>query len=350
LKKACIVFINLMILAGLLGADAAPVDIIPVDRVIKISNCSKLPELMVLAYETGSDIHDEKYRPYEIKDNLPLEKVSIYNTLWVVALRRSYVEQEGLNNINIGDLINTGALSATPISQPYNDYRDEGSVQAYHEEITYRISRVIMCPGGDPTAKVFLEVEKKSADYKNGKSLTKELTGNKQILVSCMSVKATEIFSSGYLDSDVFADRYHPAQVFDGDPETGWSENAAGAGIGSWVEVRLEQPVTIDKLTVMPGWFQSQYFRRNNRIKSMQILLDDFSLTAEFKDTMQGQDVVLKTPRTFTRARFIIKDVYQTADWNDTPLAEVRFFLNGEYIIIDTTGIKLIVSEDDRYR
>ncbi len=347
MKKACIVLINLALAVVRLSADAAPIDVIPVDRVIKISNCSKLPELMILAYEAGSDINDPRgYRLYEIKDNVPLEKYSAYNTLLsVVALRRSYVEQEGLKNINIKDLLATGALSKTEISQPSHDYWPEYEVIYYHKEITYRVSRVVTCAGGDPCARVFLEVEKITATPKMGEDVINELSGNKRIMVSCLSAKAADITSSGCLKSDVFADRYHPLQAFDGDPETGWSENAAGAGIGAWVEIRLEQPVTVDTIRIMPGWFQSRYFRRNNRIKSMQILLDDFSLTADFKDSMQAQDLVLNTPRTFTRARFIIKDVYPTSDWDDTPLAEVQFFFNGEYLIIDTSGIKIDISK-----
>jgi hypothetical protein len=102
---------------------------------------------------------------------------------------------------------------------------------------------------------------------------------------------------------------YQPVKAFDGKPDTGWMESVPGPGIGEWIEIGFDQPVTADKLMVSPGWFDSRYWASNNRIKTMRIELDDFAIDISFKNYMTPQPVNLPGAKTFSRARFVVKEV-----------------------------------------
>jgi hypothetical protein len=347
MKKLLFVCINLFFMTIILFADAAPVDVLPIERVIKISNASKIPDLIVLGCLL--DENGNVMSKFKIEDNEVIsydDSFSLYTrNLFVVAVKRSLVEQAGIDNLKIEGMIQEGKLYPTRIYKPIQGFMDENAISSLckgtiYEEIIYRI-----CGVAAEGNKLFLEVEKKILRYTNGKEVVKEMTRNKEIKRIGEMVTAEDISSSSYLKSDIYYDRYNPVQVFDGDPETGWSEDVSGAGIDEWVEIRLEKPITIDKIRVCPGWFQKEYFKKNNRIKKMKIILDDYTIIADFKDTMEPQDVVLKAPKPFTYARFIIKDVYKTSEWDDTPLGEIQFFFQKKEISIVTTDIDTVVSQ-----
>ncbi|MBN2352650.1 MAG: hypothetical protein JXD23_08800 [Spirochaetales bacterium] len=131
---------------------------------------------------------------------------------------------------------------------------------------------------------------------------------------------------------------YQPAKVFDGKPDTGWAESAPGSGNGEWIEIRFARPVTADKIVVSPGWFDKRYWILNNRIKSLSIELDDYGKEARFKDQMIPQDVSLSGEKTFTRARFVVRDVYRTAKDDDTCIAEIEFLIGNKKIDLDLSA------------
>jgi hypothetical protein len=62
-----------------------------------------------------------------------------------------------------------------------------------------------------------------------------------------------------------------------------------------------------------------------------------------FKDQMTTQEMVLPGAKTFSRARFIVKDVYKTTKWDDTCIAEtcpgygrwVEFWNAGKKLAVD---------------
>jgi hypothetical protein len=128
---------------------------------------------------------------------------------------------------------------------------------------------------------------------------------------------------------------YHPVKAFDGKPDTGWMESVKGPGIGEWIEVKVDKPVTADKLMISPGWFDSRYWAQNNRIKSMRIELDDYNQDAAFTDKMTPQEVKLPAAKTFSRARFIVKDVYLSGKDNDTCISEIEFWNAGKKLELD---------------
>jgi hypothetical protein len=338
LKKSIIrislIFIYLSCIIISIYSDAADFDYTYIERIIKISNCSAVPEFMIAAYITGSDLPGyDSYNAYEIKDNIPIDIYSRYNSLSVVAIKRNLIQQMGgLNNIDIPRLLQSDIIFAVNIEEPISDYYFDYNLNAYYEEIIYRISSVY-------EDKIFLEVEEKTIHYTDGSNAHNIYTHNNDIRYIEEIVKASDISASSYLDDDTLYQRYHPFNIFDGDPETGWSENETGPGIYEFVEIDLEKPILADRITVMPGWFQEEYFIKNNRIKTLEIHLDDYIFTAGFEDIMEPQDIILDEPIIFSNAEFIIKDIYQNTRWDDTCIAEIVFYYDDKEIAIDISDI-----------
>jgi hypothetical protein len=146
------------------------------------------------------------------------------------------------------------------------------------------------------------------------------------------------ISASSILTEKADKNQYQPVKMFDGKPDTGWAEKANGPGIGEWVEVKFLKPVTADKLVVQPGWFNKLYWITNNRLKTLMVELDGFTMDMSFKDQMIPQEVVLPGPKVFTRARFIIKEVYKTAKDDDSCMTEIEFWNSNKKIELDISA------------
>jgi hypothetical protein len=147
--------------------------------------------------------------------------------------------------------------------------------------------------------------------------------------------RAKEISSSSMLTEKFDKNMYQPVKAFDGKPDTGWMESVSGPGLGDWVKIGFKEPVTADKLVVSPGWFDSRYWKDNNRIKRMLITLDTYTQFVDFTDTMTPQTVDFGKARTFSNATFTIAEVFATSKDDDTALAEVEFWNEGKKLEID---------------
>jgi hypothetical protein len=155
-----------------------------------------------------------------------------------------------------------------------------------------------------------------------------------EALHTAISVK--DISTSSLLTEKADLNMYHPVKVFDAKPETGWLEKAEGPGIGESVSIGLEEPILVDTIRVSPGWFDQRYWAQNNRVKSLEILLDGAQRTnANFRDKMEAQDVKLDPPVRFKAAQFIIREIYRTSKWDDTGLAEIEFYYKGHKYPLD---------------
>ena len=83
-----------------------------------------------------------------------------------------------------------------------------------------------------------------------------------------------------------------------------------------------------------------------NRVRDMSgelggrigIELDDYGKEARFKDQMIPQEVSLSGEKTFTRARFVVRDVYRTAKDDDTCIAEIEFLIGNKKIDLDLSA------------
>jgi hypothetical protein len=292
-----------------------------------------------MAYVTGPQLKGYKsFNVHEISNNEPINKYSEDNSVSIIAIKRSFANSSGLDTIDFPNLIETDRLVPVDIAQPGLFYQQERPGMPYFEEIVYAITAL-------NNGRIFLQPAKKVIKYNDGREVAKEYIPDPAVRNYNRIAVASTISSSSYLKDDSFYDRYNPVRAFDGVSETGWSEDVAGPGINESVTVIFQEPVTVDKIGFRPGWFQSQYFMKNNRIKTMEIILDDFRSTAHFSDSMTEQDISFNKNVTFQKAQFIIKEVYQTTQWDDTPLAEIDFYYNNEPILIDCTNIKINVSQ-----
>ena len=122
---------------------------------------------------------------------------------------------------------------------------------------------------------------------------------------------------------------YGPDLAFDGDVSTAWNEAVSAAGIGEYIEVRLSDQVEFNEIVVMGGYFDSRWFKSNNRVKKLRVTADDREYTFEFRDQMTAQQFRFPAAITSDVVRFTIADVYPGDKWNDTPIAEIELRRNG---------------------
>jgi hypothetical protein len=110
-------------------------------------------------------------------------------------------------------------------------------------------------------------------------SLTASTTTHKYIDVK-------EITATSFLKEKSNYYAYHPWKAIDGDPGTAWNEGVTGAGIGESLIIRFDQPVNFDRLEIMPGFYDEQWYKKNNRIKKLEVKAGDFLSATEMDDGM----------------------------------------------------------------
>ncbi|MBN2353756.1 MAG: hypothetical protein JXD23_14380 [Spirochaetales bacterium] len=348
MKKAVITLILSAVCAAGLFADAPRNDITPLERVVMISNPEAFPEYLVLAYVTGPRLKGLRpFNIYEIAAGRPIENFDLSNTVSVIAVKRATVKSLGLDAIDFSQLVKTNRIVPARIVQPMQTGTFEEPPPPYREEIVYAITA--LCDDS-----VYLQPAEKTLNYTDGRVIVKTYIDHPSPRRFTRPAQAASVSAGDYLADGEFPDRYHPARAFDGVPATGWSEGASGSGVGETISITFAGPVTVDRITVIPGWFDARYFRKNNRVESLEVRLDGRAVAATFSDTMTAQNVPLpglgKVPLTFTSATFTITGVYRGTEWDDTPIAEITFYANGEPILVDLSGIELIDSCYGKYR
>jgi hypothetical protein len=90
----------------------------------------------------------------------------------------------------------------------------------------------------------------------------------------------------------------------------------------------------------MPGYFDPQWWKANNRIKKLVAVASDQAITFNFEDKMEEQAKKLDAPITFSKIKFAIKDVYRSTGDDDTALSEIGFYSKGKKIELDMSGVK----------
>ena len=141
--------------------------------------------------------------------------------------------------------------------------------------------------------------------------------------------------ASSMLTEPTDRNAYHPVKLFDGNPRTGWFEGEKGSGIGESLSLTFDTPVTVDKISAMPGYFWAQYWKQNYRVKTLEVKLDSKVFVVAFKDSMVEQYLALGNPVTFTTVVLTIKEVYPTTKWDDTAISELSFYDRGTRIVVD---------------
>jgi hypothetical protein len=338
MKKTIILVSLFSFMQAAAFADAPRGDITVLERVVTLANPEAFPDYLVLAYVTGPQLSGLKpYNVYEIKADTPIDNFSSNNEVAVIAVKRSTVKSLGLDAIDFARLVATNKLIPAKIAGPFQTGTYEASPPPYREEIVYALTA--LC-----NESVFLQPAMKTLRYTDGRVVVKTYIERPAPRRYTRLATAESVSATDFLTDNEFPDRYHLARAFDGVPETGWSEGADGSGVGKTVSITFTKPVTVDRIAVIPGWFDARFFRMNNRVRSMAIQSDTFKTTTSFADSMTAQNVSFtglgKGPFTFTTITFMITDVYRGTDWDDTPIAEIQFFMNGEQIYIDLSRIE----------
>ncbi len=99
--------------------------------------------------------------------------------------------------------------------------------------------------------------------------------------------------------------------------------------------MHTQRPITVDTLTVMPGYFDDRYHKANNRVKTLNVSTESVSFALPCRDEMKRQRFRLNNPITFSRITFEIGSVYEGSRWDNTCIAEIAFYRNGKKITLE---------------
>ncbi len=132
--------------------------------------------------------------------------------------------------------------------------------------------------------------------------------------------------------------RYAPDKAFDGELSTCWVEGIEGSGVGQKIAFEVDKA---RGLSILPGFGKDIYFKKNNRIKKVNLsiseLRGDATMTRvdlhfseklyddmlEFKDEMSMQEFLFSEPLSGI-AVLEIMEVYQGEKWDDTCISEIK--------------------------
>jgi hypothetical protein len=118
---------------------------------------------------------------------------------------------------------------------------------------------------------------------------------------------------------------YEADKVLDGRLMTAWVEGVSGPGLGEWIRCDFEREVTLQRVSIAPGYFKSQQiWARNNRVAAATLYFSDGnSRQFRFPDRMEEQLLELGAVRT-SWVRIVIDEVYAGAD-PDTAISQLAF-------------------------
>lgn len=118
---------------------------------------------------------------------------------------------------------------------------------------------------------------------------------------------------------------YEPGNALDGRLMTAWVEGVGGAGIGEWLHCDFGREVTLNRISIAPGYFKSpQIWARNNRLAAATINFSDgTSRRFRFPDRMEEQILEVGAVKT-SWVRIVIEEVYDGTD-PDTAISQLAF-------------------------
>ena len=160
-----------------------------------------------------------------------------------------------------------------------------------------------------------------------------------RILADCAYLRSAEASStlSEWLSGKEVV--YDALNAFDNDTETVWVENKKDSGIDERLTVVFYEPIKIDEIQIINGFAHKDYYKKNNRVKTLNIgfLYTDAGYVREYtlKDNCEDfQSIYLDENFTVDALVFTIQDVYRGTKYNDTCIDEIRFYYSGRNIDI----------------
>jgi hypothetical protein len=141
--------------------------------------------------------------------------------------------------------------------------------------------------------------------------------GNLTKLTSIYAVKV----SSAKLEENRLYSAYN---LIDEDPKTAWVPVGKDGGIGEWVEISFDDPVSINAITLINGYAKSDIaFSNNNRVKKATLEFSDGSRKEIFlQDTAKPQ--TFRIGKKTITIRLYIDEIYKGAKYDDTCLSGIE--------------------------
>jgi hypothetical protein len=143
--------------------------------------------------------------------------------------------------------------------------------------------------------------------------------------------------ATGTLEDPGIPGRYGAGKAFDGDPLTAWVEGRPGPGVGERVGFVSEEPIKADEIRVAPGYFDAEWWAANNRVRKALLHFDDRTVEADFKDAREVQAVPLGEVLEFSRFDLEIVETWPHSRYDDTPVAEIELYYEGERVHLKTS-------------
>ena len=136
---------------------------------------------------------------------------------------------------------------------------------------------------------------------------------------------------------------YPPINILDGDFNSTWCEaDKNGSGIGESITVEFNEPVSFDEFQIVNGFASKDYYKKNNRVKSIvltQVAKEHFQqkeYTLE-DDKPDWQSIKFALPQTAQTITIKITGVYKGTKYDDTCLDDIRLLYKGK--VIPFTGV-----------
>jgi hypothetical protein len=137
--------------------------------------------------------------------------------------------------------------------------------------------------------------------------------------------------------SSVLENRYNAENIIDTTWRS-WAEGSEGSGIGESFTIKFKMPVKVGAFILKNGYGQLDYYYKNNRVKSFEVLFDDETsgriITIEDSHELEWynfpETVWVHAYIECTQITFKILDIYPGTQYNDTCIAEI-YIHSAEY-------------------
>ncbi|MCK5267223.1 MAG: discoidin domain-containing protein [Spirochaetes bacterium] len=155
------------------------------------------------------------------------------------------------------------------------------------------------------------------------------------ILVSMIFSKSgtrIKAFSSIFASSDK-SKYYKPQKAFDDKLKTAWTPKKQDKERFPWIKVLFKKTVTLKKIKLINGFnykhkYYGDLYEKNNRVRSVRIVLSDYSSYYwMLRDNERDFQVLeLPDPKKTRSVKIIIHSIYKGTTWDDLSISEIRFY------------------------
>jgi len=147
----------------------------------------------------------------------------------------------------------------------------------------------------------------------------------------CFSSQAAEVKTVGVTASSTLPDtgkvNYSPKNLTDSLQSKVWTEgDKDGSGIGTTITIDLGSEQAVSGLKIWNGhWFSQTEWKRNNRVKDLEISFSDGSKESfRLKDKQVAEAIAFSGTKKTDTIRLRIRSVYRSTTWDDTAISEIK--------------------------